>query len=151
MDLDFEKKTKTKKIVLKKTFLAIILSNLFQFSLHLLFKEDKISKGKKVEGVKKGLVIVSISPKLFVPRHVEGKQLVSLVSKDQKDIIPKAYLHPVSSRSFSETDGSVYLEVPEKSLNKIIKRKSDWEVYPFTQKIRKKRTKRLGDRYEISF
>ena len=151
MNLDLEKKNKTKKIVLKKTLVAILVSNLFQLSLHLLFKEDKSSQEQKSTRVEKGLVVISISPKLFVPRHTEGKQVVSLISRDQKDIIPKAYLHPVSSASFSENNENVSLEVPEKSLNKIIKRKSDWEVYPFTGKIKKKGPKLLRNRYEITF
>ena len=151
MNLDLEKKNKTKKIILKKTLTAIVVSNLFQLSLHLLLKEDTGPHETNATKVEKGLVVISIAPKLFVPRHTEGKQVVSLVSRDQKDIIPKAYLYPVPSADLSNDSDNVSIEVPEKFLDKIIKRKSDWEVYPFTGKIKKKGRTPLRNRYEILF
>ena len=154
IDLDLEKKSKTQKVILKKTIWAIILSNFFQLSLHLFLKEPPPPKEKKEKNtIEKGFVIIDLSPQLFVPPHSSGKRTVSLVSKDQKDIIKKAYLYPVPSSKHWDQNRRVQLEVPEKSLRKIIKRKSDWEVYPFSKKIAKKKLKKILKKnpYEIIF
>ena len=93
-----------------------------------------------------------LSPKLFVPRHREGKRPISLVSQDQKDVIPRAYLHPVPEQSPVGEEESVHIEVPEESLKLIMRRKSQWEVYPFSAgTLRVGPENRRGNPYEITF
>ena len=148
MNLDLDKKQKMQKVAMQKTVLAIVVSNLFQLSLHLLFAPS--SMHRESYGVEKGLVLVRLSPKLFVPRHSQGKQAVSLVSSDQREIIPKAYLHPIHHDPLEGSAVEVDIEVPEEFLKLIVKKKSQWEVYPSSSGIRRKPIQRRN-RYEITF
>ena len=147
MSLDLRKKQKTQKIVVQKTILAIVVSNLFQLCLHVLLAEQPGEE--KPYAVEEGLVLVRLSPKLFVPEHARGKQAVTLVSDDQRDVIPRAYLHPVQ-RSPLEDVAEVNIEVPEGFLKLIAKRKSRWEIYPYSADFKRK-PKRRKNRYEITF
>ena len=149
MTLDLNKKNKTKKILLKKVIAAIVLSNLLQLSIHIFLRENP-PPTKGLDPVAKGLILVRLAPKLFVPRHKEGKRPVSLVSQDQRVVIPRAYLHPVPQQTIGGDD-SIHIEVPEKSLKLIMERKSQWEVYPFSADIKSKPRKVRGNPYEITF
>ena len=148
MNLDLDKKQKMQKVAIQKTILAIVVSNLFQLSLHVLLAPSPTEE--ELYGVEEGLVLVRLSPKLFVPKHSQGKQAVSLVSNDQREIIPKAYLHPIWHDPLEGGAHEVNIEVPEEFLNLIVKRKSQWEVYPFSSDIHRKPLRRKN-RYEITF
>lgn len=135
MEIDLAGGPRARRRLLARTVLAVAASNLLQLGLHLALRTPPPGPGGP--SVEEGLVLVRLSPRLFVPRHAHGKQAVSLVSDDQRDVIPRAWLHPVEDGGGrGGEDGPVaHLEVPEGSLGLIMRRKSAWEVYPFSAEI----------------
>ena len=134
---------KERKLIIN-CILAIMLSNLMQY---FLFNQN--NQKIKVPIREIDHIQVQIPARVFVPQHSSGKQVVTIISKDHRDVIKRAYL--LSSKKVSQFSEkmNVTIEVHQEDLNKIMDSKKSWEVFPFTHQELQKHRKKKRKSYEI--
>ncbi len=132
---------------------SLILSNIMVAALCLSFSETpKMEAAKKIERVlhpEHQIMIVPLSA-LLVEDHESTKEVpVTLVTRDQKTIAPKAYLHQLAKKN--EDTLHFKIEINNRDIAKVTASFNEGVVaIPYVEQIKREKRKYQESKYEVS-